>query len=147
MNDDTNLLSADEAKYFETKGQADLPLPADDAGTDAAADKEAEKALTEKPAIETVKEEKAPAQIEIASEDEIDAEEPDARKYVKVGVVRKEREEKKQLRLRAEQAEQGRAALEQRLRALEQPQRELEPAEVVQQTANELRQIKGALAN
>lgn len=139
--DDTNALTEAEAKYFDTGGQAGLPL--------AETPPEAVEKPVEKPEPEAkpAAEDKAPPQIEVVDENEIDADEPDARKYVKVGVVRKEREEKKQLRARAEQAEAARALLEGRIRSLEQatPQREPEPLEVVQRTANELAQIKQQL--
>lgn len=143
--DDTNLLSEAESKYFDTQGQTDLPLPE--------AEPVEKPAAEEKPAAKTeaelaAKDEKSPAQIEVVGEEEIDGAEPDARKYVKVGVVRREREEKQKLRLRAEQAEAGRAELERRIQAMQprEQQREPEPGEVIQQTANELRQIKGAIA-
>lgn len=143
--DDTNLLSEAEAKYFDTKGQAELPMPTESEAVEKSAGEEKPAAEIEvEPAAKT--EEKAPAQIEVVAEDDVsDGEEPDGRKYVKVGALRKEREKTKQFRTQVEAANQRAAQLEQRLRALEQPQRETEPAEVVQQTANELRQIKQAL--
>lgn len=141
--DDTNLLSEAEAKYFDTKGQAELPMPSESETVEKPADEERPAAKTD---AEPVAKVEAPAQIEVVAEDDVsDGEEPDGRKYVKVGALRKEREKAKQFRAQVEQANQRAAQLEQQLQAFRQPQREPEPIEIVQQTAQELAKLKAQL--
>jgi hypothetical protein len=136
--DETNALSEAESKYFETGGKAELPpestLPLEEKPVEKAKEPEAEEAKADKP----------DKPIELVTEDEIE-DEPDARKYVKVGVVRKEREEKKQLKLRAEQAEQGRAELERRIQAMQNPPRQLQPEEVPQVALERVQRLENQL--
>lgn len=135
MTDDTNALSESEAKYFETQGQAELaPEPA----------VEEVKVEDAKPEVKTeVKEEpKAPTEIEVIDEAEADSVEPDARKYIKVGVLRKEREKTKQFRQETE-------ALKQQIAQLQQPKdppRQLTAEEVPQVALERVQNLERALA-
>lgn len=142
MTEDTNLLSEAESKYFETGGKTDLPAPE----TAEQTEKPAETEKTE--AVQADKSDK-PADkketIEVVDPDEVE-DEPDGRRYVKVGALRKEREKTKQ-------EKQARIALEQKIRDLEQrfqqaqnPPRQITAEELPHQTAQEVRELKNALA-
>jgi hypothetical protein len=133
--DDTNALSAEESKYFETGGQADLPL----------VEEKAPEAV-EKPEPEKQPEAKAPPEIEVVDDDDGTGE-PDARKYVKVGVLRKEREQKRAAKERETQAIQRAADLERQLQALKNPPRELAPEEVPHVALQRVQQLEESLAN
>lgn len=134
MTDDTNALSESESKYFETQGQADLTIPA------AEAEKPVEGDVTEK--VEAKPEEAKPTEIEVIDEADADSAEPDARKYIKVGVLRKEREKSKNFRQQLEAAQQQIASLQ---RPQEQP-RQLQPEEVPQAALERVQNLERTLA-
>jgi DNA repair exonuclease SbcCD ATPase subunit len=135
--DDTNALSAEESKYFETGGQADLPLVEEKAPE-----------TVEKPEPEKQPEAKkeAPPEIEVVDDDDGTGE-PDARKYVKVGVLRKEREKAKEFRAQLNQTQQQMAALQRQIEAAKNPPRELAPEEVPHVALQRVQQLEESLAN
>jgi hypothetical protein len=133
---DDNQLTADEAKYFETGGQAELPIEQPKAEPEEKAPAEAEKQPEAK-----AEEKKSPPEIEVVDDDDGEGE-PDQRKYVKVGVLRREREQRKALKAEAEQVKQQLAALQQQMRQAQTPPREIAPEEAGQVALERLQQIE-----
>lgn len=139
MMDDTNLLSDAESKYFDSKGEAELPL----ADTPETVVKETEVQRVETK-IEPVKEEaKAPTEIEVVNEDDADKPEHDPNKYVKLGVLRREREAKKALRGELQAAHAQIAAFQARQ---QEPPRQLTPEEVPQEALQRVQNLERSQA-
>lgn len=135
MIDDTNELSPSDLALLE-QDRTGVEV----ADTPEKVAEETEK-TREEPKPEVKEEPKQPTEIEVVSEEEADSVEPDARKYIKVGVLRKEREAKKQLRHQLEQAQQQLAQFQRQ----QEPPRQLTPEEVPQQALEEVREVKRAL--
>jgi len=141
--DDVNELTPEEAKFFETRGQSGLEekepeLPG-------VAEKEPEEKPAEKePEAKTETDKKPPAEIEVVEDDDGEGE-PDARKYVKVGVLRREREKAKEARLAQQQQAQQLAELTRQIQELKNPPRELQAEEVPHVALQRVQQIEQAL--
>lgn len=137
MSEGTNELSpADLAILEQDKAGAET------AETPEAVAKETE-TQREEPKAEVVKEEpKQPTEIEVVSEEEADSVEPDARKYIKVGVLRKEREKARQFRQEAETLRQQIAALQ---KAQQEPPREITPEEAPHVALERVQNLERAL--
>jgi hypothetical protein len=141
--DDTNTLSAEEAKYFDTRGEAELPLEQPKAETPPE-QKPVEGDVA--PEAKAEPEKKTPPEIEVVEDDDGQGE-PDARKYVKVGVLRKEREQRKALRNEVEQTKAQLAALQRQIEEARNPPREIQPEEAGQVALERLQQIEAHNAN
>jgi len=143
--DDTNELTQADLAFLEaerTDKVADTPEAVAEE-----TEKQREEAKKPETKAEPVKEEaKAPTEIEVIEDDKIDDPDVDGRKYVKVGVARKEREAKKELKARLESTERARLELEARLKALEQPPRQLQPEEVPQVALERVQNLERTLA-
>ena len=141
MTDDTNALSADEAKYFETGGQADLPLTEEK--PEAVETPEAE---AKEPEKQPEAKKDAPPEIEVVDDDDGEGE-PDQRKYVKVGVLRKEREKAKTFRTQLEQTQAQIAQLRQQVEAAKNPPREITAEEAPHVALERVQNLESQLAN
>jgi hypothetical protein len=137
--DDTNALSADEAKYFETGGQADLPLVEEKPESQP----EPEKAPEPEKQPEAKKE--TPPEIEVVEDDDGEGE-PDQRKYVKVGVLRKEREKAKAAREQALQVTQQMAELRRQIEEAKNPPREISAEELPHVALERVQNLEQQLA-
>lgn len=137
---DDNALTPDEAKYFESGGQADLPLVEEKAPETVEKQPEAKE-----PPAEKAPEAKAPPEIEVVEDDDGEGE-PDARKYVKVGVLRKEREKAKEFRTSLAQTQQQLAALQKQVEQAKNPPREITPEEAPHIALERVQQLENSLA-
>jgi hypothetical protein len=136
---DDNALTADEAKYFETGGTTPPPEPKIEEAP-------VEKVEEAEPEAKAPEPKEAPPEIEVVEDDDGEGE-PDARKYVRVGVLRREREKAKAAREQALQANQQMAELRRQIEAAKTPPRELTAEELPHVALERVQKLENELAN